>query len=116
MSACSWISDSNVQCKKNVLMDGMCCRHLKQKCAICFELVKSTNSLHTKRLSCGHSYHFQCIITWFETSDECPVCRQKQMNDPILIFKEKIENKLRKKYMSAIRSLEHELATMRRLS
>ena len=103
---CNWKTSTGKQCTNNILLDGFCSRHLKQKCSICMEDVRSTNSAHTKRLACGHSFHFNCIIKWFVTSDECPTCRTKQPNDPIIQFKDQIENELRQKYMDAIRSLE----------
>lgn len=95
-------------CKLNVLMDGYCVRHLKQKCAICMEDVPSTNSANNKRLSCGHAFHYKCIIKWFVTSEECPTCRCKQSKDPIITFKDSVENELRRKYRDAIRTLEIE--------
>lgn len=95
-------------CKSNVLMDGFCVRHLKQKCSICMEEVPSTNSANNKRLTCGHAFHYKCIIQWFVTSDDCPTCRCKQSKDQIIIFKENVEDELRIKYMDAIRSLEVE--------
>jgi hypothetical protein len=96
-------------CGQKVLMDGFCCRHLKQKCLICLEPVGSTNTITSKRLSCGHAYHPGCIIEWFITSDECPSCRCKQPEDPLIVFKEKVENQLRAKYKDAIDSLETEV-------
>ena len=95
-------------CKLNVLMDDYCVRHLKQKCAICMEDVPSTNSANNKRLSCGHAFHYKCIIKWFVTSEDCPTCRCKQSKDPIIIFKDSVENELRRKYRDAIRTLEIE--------
>ena len=102
-------------CKGKVILDGKCCRHLTQKCSICFEDVKSTNTCNTKRLTCGHSYHTDCILNWFVTSNECPVCRVKQ-DDPILSFKERVEDNLREKYRDAIESLQSEVMEMRMAS
>ena len=96
-------------CKGKIIRDGKCCRHLVQECSICFENVKSTNTVGTKRLTCGHSYHRDCILEWFITSDECPVCREKQPDDPFIIFKLKVEDELRKKYKDAIESLEDQV-------
>ena len=95
-------------CKLNVLMDGFCVRHLKQKCSICLEDVPSTNSASHKRLSCGHAFHFRCILNWFVCSNECPSCRTKQISDPLIKFKEKVESEMRRKYKEAIQSLESE--------
>jgi hypothetical protein len=116
METCRWHPVGGTQCKSAVLMDGFCSRHLKQKCAVCFDPVRSTNSPNTKRLTCGHSYHLRCIITWFEHSSDCPVCRKKQDNDTLVVFKEHIEEKMRKKYIDAIRTLEIEVARLRRRS
>ena len=90
-------------------MDGLCCRHLKQKCLVCLETVGSTNTVTSKRLTCGHAFHPNCITTWFITSDECPVCRCKQPEDPIIVFKDKVEDGMRVKYKDAIDSLEDEV-------
>jgi len=97
-------------CKGKIILDGKCCRHVIQQCSVCFENVKSTNTVGTKRLTCGHSYHSDCILEWFVTSDECPVCREKQLDDPIIIFKLKVEDELRKKYKDAIQSLEDQVS------
>jgi hypothetical protein len=111
---CKWITQDQKKCTNSVLMDGYCTRHLKQKCSICWENVPSTNSGNHKRLKCGHAFHFQCIIKWFNTSDCCPVCRKVQVNDPLIIFKNEIENKMRKVYKDAIKSLEKENYILRR--
>jgi hypothetical protein len=67
----------------------------------------------TKRLSCTHAFHTECILTWFETSDECPICRTEQDTDPYIKFKKNIEEAMRVKYRDAIRSLEHQVHTLR---
>jgi hypothetical protein len=107
---CSHAIKDDATCGKTVIMDGLCCRHLKQKCSVCLESVSSTNTVNSKRLSCGHSFHPGCIMNWFVTSDECPACRTKQTrkSDAILDFKEKVEDELRAKYKDAIDSLETE--------
>ena len=100
-------------CKGKIILDGMCCRHVKQQCSICLENVGSTNTISTKRLSCGHSYHVDCILNWFVTSNECPVCRVKQVDDSVILFKEKVEEVLREKYRDAIESLQQEVLELR---
>ena len=100
-------------CKGKIILDGMCCRHLNQTCSICLENVKSTNTIGTKRLTCGHSYHVDCILNWFVTSNECPVCRVKQVDDSVILFKEKVEEVLREKYRDAIESLQQEVLELR---
>jgi hypothetical protein len=117
---CQWITKTGNQCKCLALMDNMCSRHLKQTCSICLEPVRSTNSQCTKRLSCGHSHHMKCILGWFVTSDICPVCRKKQTNEPLLKFKDDIEENMRNKYKDLIHTHEVEMRrlreTVRRLS
>ena len=105
---CKWVTSSDNRCSNNILMDGFCTRHLKQKCSICMEDVRSTNSANTKRLTCGHAFHYKCIIRWFSTSDDCPTCRKKQIADPLIQFKQQVEEEMRLKYRDAIRSLEVE--------
>jgi hypothetical protein len=52
-------------------------------------------------------------MTWFETNDECPVCRTEQDNDPLIIFKHHVEDNIRAKYRDAIKSLEHQVQVLR---
>ena len=113
MECCKWITHNGNKCNNNVLMDGFCSRHLKQKCVIFFEDVKSTNSQTSKRLNCGHSFHFQCILQWFVTSNDCPVCRKVHKKDPILTFKENVEENLRNKYKDALSTNENEIRRLR---
>lgn len=111
---CKWVTQAGNQCKNNILMDGYCSRHLKQTCAICFEEVKSTNSPNSKRLNCGHSFHMNCVLKWFVTSGDCPVCRKSQAKDPLLEFKDNVEANLRETYKDAIQSLQNEVRNLRR--
>ena len=106
---CSWVTISGRKCKNNVLMDDFCSRHLKQKCSICWEQVRSLNSANTKKLKCGHAFHIDCILTWYITSDKCPTCRATQEKDPIIIFKENVQDDIRKKYVEVNESLEDEI-------
>jgi hypothetical protein len=52
-------------------------------------------------------------MTWFEMSDECPVCRTEQDTYALIIFKKNIEEAMRIKYREAIRSLEHQVQILR---
>ena len=106
---CNWVTCNGNRCNGPILMDNLCARHLKQTCSICLEQVPSTNSAKAKRLSCGHAFHYNCILKWFETSDECPVCRQKQLKDPIIMFKGNVEESMRTLYRDAIKTYEHEI-------
>jgi hypothetical protein len=92
-------------------MDGLCVRHSKQSCSVCLEPVSSLNTTKTKRLTCGHAFHVPCIMKWFLQSDECPSCRTKQVDDPLLEYKKSVETMMREKY---IEPLERELFLLRR--
>lgn len=78
------------------------------------EDVKSNNTNSSKRLTCGHAFHTECIMQWFRMSNVCPVCRVEQNGDPLIIFKNAIEEEMRRRYNDAIQSLERQLAQHRR--
>lgn len=47
---------------------------LEENCAICQDRMEAQNA--TRKIhACGHSFHTECIDTWFERSVSCPVCR-----------------------------------------
>jgi hypothetical protein len=77
---------------------------------VCLEETKRND----KKLKCKHVFHNKCITTWFETSIECPTCRMEQDDDPLVVFRNHIEENMRDKYREAIRSLEAEVARARR--
>lgn len=97
-------------CKHVVFIDDTCKYHTQQKCSICLESVKSTNTQKSKVLSCNHAFHPECIMEWFATSDVCPTCRTSQSSDSIIKFKTKIQDDLRVKYKDSIDSLTAELS------
>lgn len=43
-------------------------------CIICLVGFENTNKVI---LPCGHSYHYNCILTWFDTKMDCPYCQKK---------------------------------------
>ena len=45
-------------------------------CPICMDAIVARLTGET-RTSCGHSFHFQCIVSWMSggTRKTCPVCR-----------------------------------------
>ena len=48
------------------------------ECPICYDAITSQTGIVTT--SCGHSYHFACISSWFMTQEEnstCPCCRKE---------------------------------------
>ncbi len=46
---------------------------LEKSCPIC---VKDFNNNHIV-LPCGHIFHSDCILSWFEKKMDCPICRIK---------------------------------------
>ncbi len=80
-------------------------------CPVCFEDI-SCKQLHIT--SCRHSFHRECIHSWYERSDDCPICRTEQDQDPIIVFKRNIKAIMEETYMDAIRSLENDNERLRR--
>jgi len=110
---CTSLTLTGRKCRKPILLDGKCCVHHQQTCAICLENVLSINSKSTHRLNCGHSFHTPCIIRWYETSNECPTCRAEQ-RDEYIVLKMATEERMRLVYIDAIRSLELQIPPQRR--
>ena len=60
-------------------------------CSICHDSIVVEKTGKTQ-LSCGHSYHLKCIVSWFSvgaTTNTCPMCRApaKEMETPV-VYKE----------------------------
>lgn len=49
-----------------------------ESCSICLEAC--TDAAHT--LTCGHTFHTQCIVRWLRASNQCPVCRDNPHATP----------------------------------
>lgn len=88
-----------------------------QICVVCLNRVTRFD----KRLRCKHTFHFRCILGWYENSIECPVCRMEQDDDPLIVFKHKVEDNLKDKheevvsnYKDVIRGLELENTLLKR--
>ena len=47
-------------------------------CSICQDSISSEGC---QFICCGHTYHTNCIRTWFSTSVRCPVCRRDIRED-----------------------------------
>tara|TARA_Y100000389_G_C17463982_1_gene523985 strand:- start:468 stop:986 length:519 start_codon:yes stop_codon:yes gene_type:complete len=48
-------------------------------CSICLQSLSSSNNYTIP--DCGHTFHTNCIITWFRTSNStCPYCRSSGNN------------------------------------
>ena len=43
-------------------------------CSICLGMYKEGQQLFV--LKCGHVYHEDCILTWFDQDIVCPICRK----------------------------------------
>lgn len=43
------------------------------KCCICLKDFRN-NSI---QLSCGHHFHSECLLNWFDKKKTCPMCRKK---------------------------------------
>lgn len=49
------------------------------ECAICMELVDTSDRKTSKTLKCSHTFHKECILEWLDVSRgnrTCPLCRQ----------------------------------------
>lgn len=103
------MTTQGLKCKRRAVQDGKCSAHFMNTCAICIEPVK----LSDRKLACRHRYHTKCIMKWFETSIECPVCRMEQDADPLVVFRMNVEDNLRAKYNDAIRTLELEIRRLK---
>jgi len=60
-------------------------------CSICFEQYEPTDHCYLNLDICRHQYHVDCILGWYEQSDEpfqCPCCRR----DTTTLTKENIMN------------------------
>jgi len=105
-SRCQGMTKSGSKFKRST----NCRWHTLETCPICFDEIH-VRDLHFT--TCKHTYHKDCITKWFESSDECPVCRNEQSNDPMIVFKRNIKTIMEETYMDAIRSLEQEIVRMR---
>ena len=43
-------------------------------CIICLDTWKKPPNKVI--LPCGHSYHYECILCWFDTKMQCPYCQR----------------------------------------
>jgi len=111
---CSSVTATGVKCKNLAVADGQCSVHLVKTCVVCLEEIGRRPGTLKKLSPCKHEFHTKCIFTWFETSDECPLCKTEQDADPIIVFKKHVEENLRLKYRDAIKSLEAEVARLER--
>ena len=49
---------------------------MRVSCTTCLELLTASDELSS--VPCGHVFHTQCILQWFETGkSNCPQCRTR---------------------------------------
>lgn len=48
-------------------------------CAICRFDIKTV----AVTMSCGHVFHRNCILKWFQQKNECPLCRKELFNETV---------------------------------
>lgn len=49
-------------------------------CSICY-----TNKIDTVILPCGHTICYECAVHWFQSSIECPFCREKNTRPQLFV-------------------------------
>ena len=113
MPRCNAMTGKGSRCKLQATIQTKCFKHTKTTCAICMEEVSSQNTATSKRLTCNHSFHLDCILNWYKQASVCPICRKEQNDDLFVIFKEGIKDEMREIYSDAIKSLQQEVEEYR---
>ena len=49
-------------------------------CPICLQSLCCKKN--KTKLSCNHTFHSKCIDKWFEKDNRCPLCRNKEFDNP----------------------------------
>ena len=52
------------------------------ECVICLEVIEESLM---EKIVCGHTFHKGCINDWIKCKNECPICRHKIVDDPVVI-------------------------------
>jgi hypothetical protein len=57
-------------------------------CPICMDVILARVTGET-RTSCGHRFHFQCLVSWMSvgTDKTCPVCRAQPSEKERIVLK-----------------------------
>ena len=61
-------------------------------CPICIDAIVARVTGETQT-SCGHSFHFQCLVAWMSVGTEktCPVCRAEPSEKERIVLKDSID-------------------------
>ena len=65
----STINSSPLLKKKDIIDRNL----FNETCVICLENYEKEDKITT--LECNHIFHHQCIVSWVENDNTCPLCR-----------------------------------------
>ncbi len=51
-------------------------------CSICFERFEEGDLIISGGL-CPNAYHRECVMSWVEANDDCPMCRQPMLDESV---------------------------------
>lgn len=108
---CRFMMTKGRRCKNKVKSGEYCRHHTSVDCPVCFETIQSDDKMV---LTCGHTFHTECMVQWYASSSKCPVCRKDQGINQYVKLREIVEDNMREKYRDAINSLEEEILRLRR--
>jgi len=74
-----------------------------EECPICQDDYKKGDALHT--LPCKHQMHKECLKTWLDTNNSCPMCRHELMTDDPDYEEEKLDKQNPKRKQETISSM-----------
>jgi len=57
----------------NFAYDINCTFITDKECCICFKEYHNGMIMHM--LHCNHIFHLECLLDWYQKSNECPLCR-----------------------------------------
>jgi hypothetical protein len=58
---------------------------MEEECSIC---TKNINQLNSCITACNHKYCLCCLIEHLKRNNNCPLCREKILDEPIIITSE----------------------------
>ncbi len=104
---CTGLTKKGSKCKRL----APCRWHKEETCPVCLDEIQFKD---THKTSCSHTFHKHCIMNWYIMSDDCPVCRHTENEDPVIVFKRKFHEQISENYLDTIRTLEHDVTRYRR--